>query len=524
MALLEVKDLLLSIGGHTIVDGVSFSIDKAERVGLVGESGAGKSLLARALIGMLPPGTKRSGEILIDGLTLPEGEAERAALRGKRIGLMFQSTKDAFDPTETVSAQVGRAIRRGGRDEAVNIQLTQLFEELGLESRHGAGFPSDLTREELHIAALAAVLAAEPEFLIVDDALVTLDAIQRKRVLDAIEARCRSRDMTLLLISSDLKAVAALCRRLIVMHEGKIVETGDNASVFGAPRHAFARQLVTAGRHRAKTLMRSPIGADMLEVRGLSRHFRHPEASILDRRPPIIVVDNVTFTLRTAESLALIGPSGSGKSTLARLIAGLDTPTSGEMAFERQAYRKGDMPHLVRREISVVFPDPVTSFNPRLTIGELVAEPLRLEPHRLMEELAQRILEVVGAVGLSADVLGRHPHEFTRGQLQRLAIARALVIRPKLIILDEPTAALDVTSRGELLVMLNRLRADFGLSLFILSNDIDVVRTIADRVLVMDHGRIVEDGTPGALIDAPQHEVTKALVAARLPEIGIVPV
>lgn len=239
---------------------------------------------------------------------------------------------------------------------------------------------------------------------------------------------------------------------------------------------------------------------------------------------PVLALDRVDMSVDDGEFVCLVGPSGCGKSTLARLIVGLDRPSSGEFAFERQVYSGRDMPLLVRREISFVFPDPALSFNPRLTVGESVAEPLRLEPQRLIEELAQRILEVVGSVGLPQDILGRPPHEVTIGQLQRLAIARALITRPKLIVLDEPTAMLDVTERGALLVMLNRLRADFGLSLLILSGDIDVVRTIADRMLVLDHGKIVESGSPGALIDAPEHPVTRALVAARLPEIGIVPI
>jgi peptide/nickel transport system ATP-binding protein len=232
----------------------------------------------------------------------------------------------------------------------------------------------------------------------------------------------------------------------------------------------------------------------------------------------------VSFTIRGGESVALVGPSGSGKSTLARIVAGLDRATSGELTFERQVYHGHDLPRPLRRDISLVFQDPFGSFNPRLTIGESVAEPLRLETGTTMEALGNRLIEAVEAVGLDPAMLGRYPHEFSGGQRQRFAIARALVTRPKLIILDEPVSALDVSVRGEVLVLLNRLRADYGLTFLVISHDLEMVRVVADRVMVMDRGKIVEAGTPAQLLDRPQHPLTRELIAASLPEVDIVPV
>jgi peptide/nickel transport system ATP-binding protein len=270
--------------------------------------------------------------------------------------------------------------------------------------------------------------------------------------------------------------------------------------------------------------MRSPIGTTLLEVKSLSRRFRQPDVSLFEPRPPLVAVNEVSFSLRTGESLALVGPSGSGKSTLARMIVGLDKASSGEMVFDRATYHGTDLPRIFRRDISLVFQDPFGSFDPRLTIGESVAEPLRLEPQRIPVEIHERIVEIVTAVGLSPDMLDRYPHEFSGGQRQRFAIARALITKPRLVVLDEPVSALDVSVRGEVLVMLNRLRADFGLTFLIISHDLEMVRVVADRVMVMDKGRIIETGTPAQLLEAPKAALTKELIAASLPDVGIVPV
>jgi peptide/nickel transport system ATP-binding protein len=282
--------------------------------------------------------------------------------------------------------------------------------------------------------------------------------------------------------------------------------------------------LLAAGRHRARTLMRTPISGDMLVVRNVTRRIRQPDISIFETRPSLIAVDNVSMSIRSGESLALVGPSDSGKSTLARIIAGLERSTDGELEFDHQIYHGLDMPRTVRRDISFVFPNPLASFNPRLTVGESVVEPLKLEHGAEFDVLGRRIVEVVQAVGLAPDMLERHPHEFTGGQLQRFAIARALIARPRLVVLDEPVASLDLSVRGEILVMLNRLRADYGLTFLVIAHDLDVIRIVADRVIVMDRGRIIETGTPAQLLDRPQQQLTAQLIAASLPDVGIVPV
>jgi peptide/nickel transport system ATP-binding protein len=371
---------------------------------------------------------------------------------------------------------------------------------------------------------IAMALAGKPDLLICDEPTSALDLITQRRVIDLIDRVCSDRGMALMFISHDLKAVAALCTKIMVLRRGKVIEMGDKLDVLGHPRHDYTKLLLAAGRHRPRTLMRTPISGDLLAVRGLTRRFRQPDVSMFQPRPPLVALDTVSFAIRSGESLALVGPSGSGKSTLARIIAGLDRASGGELEFDHQVYHGTDLPRTLRRDISLVFQDPFGSFNPRLTVGESVAEPLRLEHGAEFDELGRRIVEVVQAVGLSPDMLNRFPHEFSGGQRQRFAIARALITRPRLVVLDEPVSALDVSVRGEVLVLLNRLRADYGLTFLVISHDLDMVRIVADRVMVMDKGKIIETGTPAQLLDKPQEPLTKELIAASLPDVGIVPV
>ncbi|HWA19183.1 MAG TPA: ABC transporter ATP-binding protein [Devosia sp.] len=524
MALVEVNGLTVSFGDARVLDGISFTIARGERFGIIGESGSGKTMTSLAVTGLLPDRAKVTGGVNFDGPPLPADEVLLARLRGKRIGLVFQEPMSALDPLMMAGAQIAEALALNGRTEDVGKTVDSLLVEVGLEPLHARRFPHELSGGQRQRVMIAIALAPEPDLLIADEPTSALDLITQRKILDLIDRLCRDRGMALMFISHDLKAVAALCTRVMVLHRGRMVETAEKVALFGNPRHDYTKQLIAAGRHRAKTLMRSPIGDPLLEVSGLTRRFRQPDISIFEPRPPLVAVNDVSFSLRSGESLALVGPSGSGKSTLARIIAGLDRASGGHMVFDRATYHGRDLPRTYRRDISLVFQDPFGSFNPRLTMRASVAEPLRLEPQRLPEEVRDRIVEIVTAVGLTPDMLERFPHEFSGGQRQRFAIARALITKPRLVILDEPVSALDVSVRGEVLVMLNRLRADFGLTFLIISHDLEMVRVVADRVMVMNKGRIIETGTPAQLLDMPKEDLTKELVAARLPEVGIVPV
>jgi peptide/nickel transport system ATP-binding protein len=525
VALLKVDNLTISFGGTPVLDGISFAIGKGQRFGVIGESGSGKTMTALAVMGLLPEGAVATGSLIFDGAALPDDEEARARLRGRRIGMVFQEPMTSLNPLEKAGAQVAEAMQLAGQAGSnLKADVEALFSEVGLEAGHASRYPHELSGGQRQRVMIAMALAGKPDLLICDEPTSALDLITQRRVLDLIDRICTDRGMALLFISHDLKAVALLCTSLMVVRRGKLIETGDKLEVLGHPKQDYTKLLLAAGRQRGRALMRAPIGGDMLVVRNLTRRFRQPDVSIFQPRPPLMALDGVNLSIRAGESLALVGPSGTGKSTLARIIAGLDRATSGEIEFDHQVYHGPDLPRSLRRDISLVFQDPFGSFNPRLTIGESIAEPLRLDHGAAFDELGGRIVEVVKAVGLSPDMLERYPHEFSGGQRQRFAIARALITRPRLVILDEPVSALDVSVRGEVLVLLNRLRADYGLTFLVISHDLDMVRIIADRVIVMDKGRIIESGTPAQLLEKPQEQLTRDLVAASLPDIGIVPV
>jgi peptide/nickel transport system ATP-binding protein len=370
---------------------------------------------------------------------------------------------------------------------------------------------------------IAMALASQPDLLIADEPTSALDLVTQAKVLDLIAELCERRRMALLFISHDLKAVARLCERVAVMHRGRIVETGPSSEVFANPRQAYTRKLVDASRLRSADGAPMALGMPLIETESLTRHFRQPGRWLLPGTP-LTAVDHVDLRIGAGESVALVGPSGCGKTTLARMLVGLDRPSAGRIRFHHAGFEGnetlGPTDPEIRRDLSMVFQDPFGSFDPRLTIGRSLAEPLRLLPAMKREARDTHVRNAIAAVGLSTDMLARYPHEFSGGQRQRLAIARALVTRPKFVVLDEPVSALDMSIRSEILALLMRVRRQFGLTYLVISHDLDMVRAIADRVLVMQAGRIVEEGEPEALFAAPKHALTRELVEARLPEVG----
>ena len=266
--------------------------------------------------------------------------------------------------------------------------------------------------------------------------------------------------------------------------------------------------------------MRSPIGTELLEVQDISVTYGD-RTRILRRRPAVVALDGVSFTLRRGEALALVGAARSGKSTLTRLIAGFGKARKGLLVYERHAYRGSDLPRMVRGEISFVFPDPRQAFSPDLALGASITEPLALDQVHTIEEQSDRLMDVLQAIGLGADVLDVYPRDLALYELQLLALARALILRPKLVVLDEPVKLLNARQRVAMLTLINRLRADFGFTAIITASSLDLIRQVADRALILDRGRIVDEGTPGALLERPGHPATQALADARLPEVGI---
>jgi peptide/nickel transport system ATP-binding protein len=520
MALVDIRDLSIAFGQNLAVAGLSLQIAPGERFGIIGESGSGKSLTALSIAGLVPEAARLSGAIRFDGAPLPQAERDMARLRGKRIGMVFQEPMTALNPLMTVGAQIQEAMGLTGADDMAD--LPDLLDEVGLDPAHGGRYPHQLSGGQRQRAMIAMALASRPDLMIADEPTSALDVITQRKVLDLIQEVCRRRNMTLLFISHDIRAVAALCTHVVVMRAGQVVEEGEADTVFKSPRADYTRQLLAASRMVRRDIAPAPRQtgkAPLLQAEAVSRVYRQG-GFWLWRKAPVHAVKAVDLRIAPGECVALVGPSGCGKTTLARMIVGLDNVTDGKLVFDGAAYRGRDLPPLLRAGMSLVFQDPFSSFDPRMTIGASLGEPLHLLGQVSRQERDARLAEAIEAVGLPADMLARYPHEFSGGQRQRLAIARALVTRPRLLVLDEPVSALDVSVRGEVLALLSRLRAEHGLTYLIISHDLDMVAAMADRVLVMEKGRIVEAATPEQLFAKPQHPLTKALMEARLPEVA----
>jgi peptide/nickel transport system ATP-binding protein len=515
MSLLDVAGLSIRFGDTEVVKNLDISLERGERFGIIGESGSGKTLTAMAVTGLLPETARVTGTIAFDGAPLPQDERTMARLRGKRIGMVFQEPMTALNPLMRVGDQIDEALRINPGMHSV----VALLAEVGLEPQHGQRYPHQLSGGQRQRVMIAMALASEPDLLIADEPTSALDLITQRRVLDLIAEVCAHRNMALLFISHDLKAVAALCTRVAVMHRGALVEAGDTAAVLGNPTQPYTQKLVSASKLDVPAYA-ARSGEPLLQVTGLSRDYR--QGGVLWwSEPPLQAVNDVSFSVASGECLALVGPSGCGKTTLARIIVGLDRATSGQITLHGQTYHGSDLPAALRRDLSLVFQDPFGSFNPRLSIGRSLAEPLRLVDGLDGQGIRSRIVEAIEAVGMKAEMLDRYPHEFSGGQRQRLAIARALVTRPRMVVLDEPVSALDMSVRGEVLALLSQLRDSHGLTYLLISHDLDMVRAMADRVMVMEAGKIVEEGTPAQIFANPQHRLTRDLMAARLPELAV---
>jgi peptide/nickel transport system ATP-binding protein len=382
---------------------------------------------------------------------------------------------------------------------------------------HAERFPHEMSGGQRQRAMIAMALASQPELMIADEPTSALDAITQRRVLELISDVCARRHMTLIFISHDIRAVSMLCTRIAVMRAGVVVETGPTDALLRGPVADYTRRLLAASRIERTARPSAGKREVLLEADKVSRVFRQG-AWPFRRSPPVVAVDQVSFGVGRGEVLALVGPSGCGKTTLARMIVGLDSASSGSFRLDGQSYRGRDLPPLLRAAVSLVFQDPFSSFDPRMTIGRSLAEPLGLIGQPSRADRDRKLDDAIRSVGLEPSMLERYPHEFSGGQRQRLAIARALITNPRLLVLDEPVSALDVSVRGEVLALLGRLREEHGLSYLVISHDLDMVAALADRVLVMDHGRIVEEGPPDTLFSQPHHAMTRALVDARLPE------
>jgi len=521
-ALVSVSNLSLTVGagGREIVSGVSFEVAPGEMVGIVGESGSGKTQAARAIMGLTPsPLVVAGGAIKFEGVDVTQASpAALRKLRGARIGMVFQEPMTSLNPSMPIGRQLEEGLRLHRKDLSTAVRRERILEMLrrvGIRDPKGAmeAWPHEFSGGMRQRMMLASVMLLEPALLIADEPTTALDAVVQRDVLELMVDLTREHHTAVLMISHDLPMVARYTERMVVMQHGKVLETGATASILERPQHPYTRKLLDAMPRRlpARQLGKE---APIVEVKNLVVDYAGHQR-LFSRTGAKRALNGIDLHVKPREVVAVVGGSGSGKTTLGRAIAGLLAPTSGQILFRGQAVnRRSASWRDYRLNCQMVFQDPYSSLDPRMTIGQLVGEGLRMLDDMPAAEKRRRVDEVLAEVGLGSEYAKRYPHEMSGGQRQRVAIARAIVRRPAFVIADEPVSALDVTVRAQVLDLFADLQERHGFSCLFISHDLGVVEQVADRVVVMRDGGIVEQGSRDAVFDQPQEEYTRSLLSA----------
>ncbi|MFZ6990293.1 dipeptide ABC transporter ATP-binding protein [Curtobacterium sp. RRHDQ66] len=568
--ILQVEGLHVAFGdAEPVVRDVSFDLTPGRVLALVGESGSGKSVSAMSVLGLLPPQARVSGSIRFRGAELVGASVDDLrAVRGAGIGVVFQEPMNSFTPVLSIGTQIAEAVRahpRGLDRAAVSERIDELLRSAGLADpeRIRKAYPHELSGGQLQRAMIAMALAGDPVALIADEPTTALDVTVQAGILDLLRTLCRERDLAVLLITHDMGVVADVADEVLVMRRGEPVEHGAVDALFRAPQAAYTRALLAAvpslgplepvparrgacgaaGRPSSRGEARpapAPAPASRAE-----RQFAEPDTRDVSPSPkrgtdaaepsrasrPVVArmrdvavrydrrgaptVSGIDLELRAGGTLGLVGESGSGKSTIGRALAGLVPVVAGAVEVDGSDLRtaRGRRLREIRSHVGIVFQDPASSLNPRQTIGWSIAEPLLVHGVSASDRTS-RVHDLLVAVQLDPSWAERFPHELSGGQRQRVAVARALALRPALVIADEPTSALDVTVQAAVLELLSSLQEEFGFGMLLVSHDLAVVRQLADEVVVLHDGRIVERGDTSTVLDDPQEDYTRMLLAA----------
>ncbi len=517
---LEFKKLSLRIGGKQILDSVSLALEAGRITALVGRSGSGKSMTALAAMRLAPAAAETSGEILLGGADmLRKSEKDMCALRGRDIAMVFQEPMTALNPLQTIGAQVAETIliHDGVSRDQARTKAAGILARVGLPPDRIAPsrFPHELSGGQRQRVVIAIAVALQPKVLIADEPTTALDVTTQAQILALLRRLTREDDTALLLITHNLAVVSDMADRIAVMNDGRIVEEH-------APDGFFRDRLSNAtnglvARPIVRELKDDPTGAPVLKADRIVCDYQHAKQKLFSPPARHRAVDGVSLALRKGENIGLVGESGCGKSTLARALLGLHRAGGGSVDIAGEAFPSRDKTAMrrARRSLQIVFQDPYSSFNPRQKIARIIAEPFHLYDHPpSATEKRDRVQDVLQAVGLAPGDAEKYPHEFSGGQRQRIAIARALATQPAVIILDEATSALDISARNRVLDLLMTLSDERGVSYLFITHDLSVVRDVTDRVLVMQAGRIIEEGPTAEIFDRPQNAYTQALINA----------
>ncbi|MCE7030743.1 ABC transporter ATP-binding protein [Jiella sp. CBK1P-4] len=504
------------------VDDVSFSIARGETLALVGESGSGKSVSALSILKLLPypAASHPGGAVYFDGENLiDDDERDLRKVRGNRISMIFQEPMSSLNPLHTIEKQVGEVLKlhRGFGDKAARERTLELLSQVGIrnaEERLGA-YPHQLSGGQRQRVMIAMALANDPDLLIADEPTTALDVTVQAQILELLKNLQAEHGMAMLFITHDLGIVRRIADRVCVMYRGKIVEEGPTRTIFDTPRHDYTKHLLAAepkGRPPAANA-NAPV---VMEARDLKVWF--PIRTGLMRRVTghVKAVDGIDITIRAGQTVGVVGESGSGKTTLGLALSRMISST-GEIRFdgERIDDRSFGSMRPLRRQMQIVFQDPYGSLSPRMSIADIVAEGLSIHERGLSApERDRRVVDVLNEVGLDPAARFRFPHEFSGGQRQRIAIARAMILKPRFVMLDEPTSALDMSVQAQVVDLLRDLQKRHDLAFLFISHDLKVVRALANEVIVMRNGKVVERGPAEEIFDRPRTDYTKALMAA----------
>jgi microcin C transport system ATP-binding protein len=524
--LLSVRDLSVAFsqGGRTTaaVDHISFDIAKGETVALVGESGSGKSVSALSVLKLLPypPASHPSGQILFHGKDLlAQGENELRKVRGNKITMIFQEPMTSLNPLHTIEQQIVEilALHQGMGDRQARARTLELLNEVGIREpqKRLQAYPHQLSGGQRQRVMIAMALANEPELLIADEPTTALDVTVQAQILELLAGLKARKGMSMLFITHDLGIVRKIADRVCVMTNGKIVETGPTKEIFDNPKHDYTRHLLAA-EPKGQPPVADTSAKTVMSGEGVKVWFPIKQGFFRKTVDHVKAVDGIDVTVRAGQTLGVVGESGSGKTTLGLALARMIS-SEGKIHFNGRDIDRLSFNEMrpLRRELQIVFQDPFGSLSPRMSIAEIIEEGLKIhEPKLSEEERDRRVVDVLKEVGLDPETRFRYPHEFSGGQRQRIAIARAMVLNPRFVMLDEPTSALDMSVQAQVVDLLRDLQVRHDLAYLFISHDLKVIRALANEVIVMRNGKIVEFGPAKQIFEAPKSDYTRALISA----------